>query len=100
MTDKKYSENELCFEPPKGFVPPEGTAVGKPFDVVCTFEAREDGKLELTKLGDVSMEPDKEDEGEETEQEGGEGEVADESGSKPDYSQYTQGIMQAGQPQA
>lgn len=62
--------------PPKGFVPPEGTAPGKPFDLVCTFVTKEDGRLEMTKLGnsDMSTQP-----------------PAPET--KPDYSEYANGIM-------
>lgn len=42
------------FDPPKGFVPPEGSEGGKPFDVVCTFEVK-DGKLCLKVLGETDM---------------------------------------------
>lgn len=67
----------IVITPPKGFVPPEGTS-GKPFDMVCTFEATPDGKLKMTKLGDSAV-----------------GETSD---SKPDYSKYAQGLMGAMEP--
>lgn len=81
MADKKYGSNELCFTPPKGFVPPEGSEKGKPFDVVCTFEPTEDGQLELTMIGNTPVDKDKDEEGE------------SKTESKPDYSQMAQGIM-------
>lgn len=50
----KESSPKVEFPPPKGFVPPEGSEAGKPFDVVCTFEVR-DGKLCLKVLGETEM---------------------------------------------
>lgn len=82
MESKNCCKGSCLITPPKGFVPPEGTAQGKPFNLVCTFEPSEDGMLKLTQLGDIRMEEsDEDDKGEETMQ------------SKPDYSQYAQGIM-------
>lgn len=68
------------FTPPKSFRLPEGVGVGEPFDMVCTFESTENGKLRMTKLGDTEIET-KEYESEETPK------------SKPNYEQYAQGIM-------
>lgn len=67
----------IVITPPKGFVPPEGMA-GKPFDVVCTFEPTQDGKLKMVKLGDAV--------------------VGETSESKPDYSSYAKGLMGAMEP--
>ena len=83
MDSKNCCDSSCLITPPKGFVPPEGTDAGKPFDMVCTFEPVEGGKLKLTKLGDTDMGKDEnDDEGKEQKQE-----------SKPDYSGYAQGIM-------
>jgi hypothetical protein len=57
---------QLEFQPPKEFKIPEGAEPGKPFDVVCTFEPKEGGKLCLTKIGDVDVDYDEKGEQQET----------------------------------
>ena len=42
------------FTPPDGAVP-EGTAKGETFDLVCTFELNEEGKVCLTQMGEHDM---------------------------------------------
>lgn len=46
------SKGKIEFKAPPGFAIPQGGEGGKPFDVVCTFEARENGELCLVKIGD------------------------------------------------
>lgn len=79
MDSKNCCESSCLITPPKGFVPPEGTAQGTPFDMVCTFEPTAEGKLRMTKLGEMDM--------------GGEDDDYEKAPSKPDYSEYSQGIM-------
>lgn len=78
---KNCCGSECLITPPKGFVPPEGTSAGKSFDLVCTFEPAEDGKLKLTVLGDTPMDSGDDKDGDEA------------AASKPDYSEYSKGMM-------
>lgn len=41
---------EIEFEAPKGFLPPEDSEPGKPFEVLATIRLKEDGKLCLEAL--------------------------------------------------
>lgn len=66
------------FQPPSTFRIPENVKPGEEFDLVCSFKVK-DGKLCLTKLGDTDMPKYK----------GG----GWRGGSKPDYSEYSKGIM-------
>lgn len=50
------SPNKVEFDPPKGFVLPEGAEPGKPWDAVCTFETnQETGKICMVKIADTDM---------------------------------------------
>jgi hypothetical protein len=72
---------KIEFTPPKGFHAPENVEPDKDFDLVCSFRAKEGGKLCMTKLGDTDCPGygDKKEEGGEERQE-----------HKPDYSGYAQ----------
>ncbi len=69
------------FDPPKGFVLPEGVQAGEEFDLVCTFRTKQDGKICLTQLGDTKMPG-----------------YDDKKESRPSYSGYTK-ELQAGMAQ-
>lgn len=70
------------FTPPEGFTAPDGSEGGKPFDLVCTFEPCEGGKLRLVKLGDVEMPA-----GDYAKEESGRGRY------RPSYGRYSRGMM-------
>ena len=42
------------FQPPEGVVP-EGTTAGESFDMVCTFNVKDNGTVCMTHLGDMEM---------------------------------------------
>lgn len=85
--NEKDSASEVEFVPPKDFTPPENTSQDKDWDMVCSFRTKPDGRICMTKLGDTDMpgygskKDQKHEESKET---------------KPDYSEYSQSIMQAG----
>ena len=87
MNDERTEKFE--FSIPKGFVPPAGSEGGKEFNLVCSFQASEGGKLCMTKLGDVKMPG----------YGGEESEAKNAQESKPDYSDYAKGIQSELQPQ-
>lgn len=72
---------QVEFKPPKGFIPPQANETGE-FDLVCTFRSKPGGTICLTQLGDTKMPGYGQSQTEKVE-------------SKPDYSQYSQGIAQA-----
>lgn len=84
---KKSCDSGSCeFEipVPDGFTLPENAKPGEAFSIVCDLEVSPDGKmLTVTKIGDV-----------ETKSEGAE--PKEEASYKPDYSDYSQGIMSEG----
>jgi len=84
MDEKSESLKSVEFVPPKDFKPPENSQPDKDWDMVCSFRTKSDGKICMTKLGDVDMPGygSKKDESE-----------AKETEHKPDYGQYSEGIM-------
>lgn len=74
------SDSKVEFTPPKDFTIPEGNADGSDFDCVCSFRMK-GSQLCMTKLGDVDMPG------------YGNGEDSMPQQSKPDYSQYAQGMQ-------
>ena len=81
MPEKRSSQKEVEFTPPEGFKPPEGT--DKEWDMVCSFRSNPDGTICMTKLGDTPM-PGYDDDHDEANE------------HKPDYGEYSQSIMDAG----
>lgn len=52
-SESTESAGRIEFPAPQGFSIPSGSEPGKPFDVVCSFEVKEDGKtLCMTKIGE------------------------------------------------
>lgn len=80
MPEKTESNKGVIFTPPKEFRPPDNAKAGEEFDLVCSFEPVEGGKLRLCKLGDVELEYEK---GEE-----------EKGTNKPGYGEYARGMMQ------
>lgn len=77
----KPFEMKTYIDLPKGATLPDGVQSGEEFDMVCTFRAESDGRVCLTKFGETSMSEDD----------------SEDSQSKPDYSNYAQGMQQAQQ---
>ena len=79
--DDKAEGSRVEFAPPKSFNAPDNVEPGKDFDLVCSFQVKPDGKLCMTKLGDLDMP--------------GYGSAKDEEKTehKPDYGEYSKGIM-------
>lgn len=87
MESQSYPAYE--FPAPPSFTSPEGHEGGEPFDIVCTVQAKPDGKtLCLLKVGDKDTGYKKE------------GEEKGENMVKPDYSGMAKGMMAQSPPGA
>jgi hypothetical protein len=86
------SSKRIEFAVPDGFAIPDGTDPGKPFDLVCSFEPTEGGDPDgtgkgkmvcMTKFGNMDAPGYKD----------GKKSDTDRTDYRPDYSQYSKGMM-------